>query len=59
MAKTVKPEDSTDQKVVKVDDKMTIEYTAKAEFGKPGEKVTVHRLVAEKLIAKEFAKEVK
>lgn len=50
-----------DKKVEKVlgKDPVLIEYTEKAQFHQKGEKVEVHKLVAEKLIKKGFATKAK
>ena len=41
---------------VKAHDDVTIVYTENSKFHKAGEKSVVHRLQAEKLVAKGFAK---
>lgn len=47
------------EQVVKGREDTLIEYTEKARFHKPGEKDTVHRIQAEKLVEKGVAKIVK
>lgn len=42
-----------------IGDVVEIEYTEKAAYGKKGEKATVHRILAEKLVKKGVAKIVK
>ena len=46
----------TKEQKVKGREDVNIVYTEKSRFHKAGEKTTVHRLQAEKLIAKGFAK---
>lgn len=47
------------EKEIKRVDPVTIEYTAKAFAHKAGDKDTVHRVLAEKLVGKGVAKIVK
>ena len=47
------------EKKVKGRDDVAIEYTEASKFHKAGDKATVHRVQAEKLIAKGFAKKAK
>lgn len=48
-----------EEKAVKGKDVVKVEYTKEARFHKPGEVSEVHKLQAEKLVSKGFAKIVK
>lgn len=44
------------EKEIRIGDVVEIEYTEKAAYGKKGERATVHRILAEKLVKKGVAK---
>jgi len=47
---------ATKEEKVKGVDSVTIEYTEKSKFHKKGDTASVHRIQADKLVEKEFAK---
>lgn len=47
------------EKAIKPNDPVTIEYTAKSAYHKAGTRETVHRVLAEKFVKKGIAKIVK
>lgn len=49
-------ENKIEGKKVMKNDNVTIVYTEKSRFHKAGEEAVLHRLAAEKLVAKGFAK---
>lgn len=48
-----------EEKAIKPNDPVTIEYTAKSAYHKTGTQETVHRVLAEKFVKKGIAKIVK